>query len=87
MTKTKLSTLLLLPALLGTGCVQTYARSRSWGEAPYQGQQQSWERIGRVTNVRETVYGQHGDPADQVVQPAVVEQRLVRRVVANHEEC
>ena len=69
----KLSSLLLLPVLLGTGCIHTYARSRSWGEEPsYQGQPASWERIGRVTHVRETVYGERGDPAGGAVAGAIV---------------
>lgn len=72
MTTAKITTLLLLPALLGTGCVHGYARSRSWGEDQYGGQQQAWERTGRVTNVRETVYGQHGDPAGGAVAGAIV---------------
>jgi outer membrane lipoprotein SlyB len=69
----KLTTLLLLPALLGTGCVHSYAQTRSWDEQPYQGQpQQAWERIGRVSHVRETVYGQQGDPAGGAVAGAIV---------------
>lgn len=69
---TKLYALLLLPALLGTGCVHTYARSRSWGDDPYAQPQPSWERTGRVTNVRETVYEQRGDPAGGAVAGAIV---------------
>jgi outer membrane lipoprotein SlyB len=72
MTNSKLTALLLLPALLGTGCYHTYARTRTWGEDGYGGQQQPWERTGRVTNVRETVYEQHGDPAGGAVAGAIV---------------
>lgn len=71
MTTTKLSALLLLPALLGTGCIHTYQRSRSWGEGGYESPQ-AWERTGRVTNVRETVYGQQGDPGAGAVAGAIV---------------
>lgn len=72
MTTPKLTALLLLPALLGTCCIHTYARSRSWGEDQYGAPQQAWERTGRVTNVRETVYEQHGDPAGGAVAGAIV---------------
>jgi outer membrane lipoprotein SlyB len=72
MTTLRLTTLVLLPALLGTGCVHSYARSRSWGEDGYQSQPQSWERTGRVTNVRENVYEQRGDPGGGAVAGAIV---------------
>jgi len=74
MTTTKLLALLLLPGLLGTGCVHSYAHSRTWGEEPYGAPppQQTWERTGRVSNVRETVYEQHGDPAGGAVAGAIV---------------
>lgn len=68
----KLTTLLLLPALLGAGCIHTSARSRTWGEDQYGDQQQAWERTGRVTSVRETVYAQHGDPGGGAVAGAIV---------------
>jgi outer membrane lipoprotein SlyB len=71
MTTAKLTAALLLPALLGTGCVHTYARSRSWGEDQWEGQQ-AWERTGRVTHVRETVYAQQGDPGGGAVAGAIV---------------
>lgn len=72
MTTPKLTALLLLPALLGTGCVHTYARSRSWGDDGYGAPQQAWERTGRVTHVRETVYEQRGDPGGGAVAGAIV---------------
>ncbi len=71
MMTTKLAALLLAPALLATGCVHNYAQSRTWGEEAYAPAQQ-WERIGRVTTVRETVYGQQGDPAGGAVAGAVI---------------
>ncbi len=71
MTTHKRYALLLLPALLATGCVHTYTRSRSWGDQPY-APQQAWERTGRVTNVRETVYEQRGDPGGGAVAGAIV---------------
>lgn len=69
---TKRYALLLLPALLGTGCIHTYARSRTWGEDQYAQPQQAWERTGRVTHVRETVYEQRGDPGGGAVAGAIV---------------
>jgi outer membrane lipoprotein SlyB len=72
MLNSKLTSLQLLPALLGTGCMHGYAQSRSWGEEAYQPPPPAWERTGQVTNVRETVYGQRGDPAGGAVAGAVV---------------
>jgi outer membrane lipoprotein SlyB len=73
MTTTKGLALLLLPALLGTGCVTTTMRSREWSDpamaAPPPPQ---WERTGRVTHVRENVYEQRGDPAGGAVAGALV---------------
>jgi outer membrane lipoprotein SlyB len=71
MTALRLPALLLIPALLTPGCVHTYARSTTWGENGYEDQNQ-WERTGRVTRVRETVYAQHGDPAGGAVAGAIV---------------
>lgn len=73
MTTTKRMALLLLPAFLFSGCIHTYSRSRSWGEDRYaQPSDQQWERTGRVTNVRETVYAQRGNPGGGAVAGAIV---------------
>jgi outer membrane lipoprotein SlyB len=72
MTTTKLSALFLLAALGGTGCVHSSMRTREWGEPAVAAPQQAWERTGRVTNVRETVYEQRGDPAGGAVAGALV---------------
>jgi outer membrane lipoprotein SlyB len=73
-TTTKLASLLLLPTLLGVGCVHSSMRTREWGEQAYGAppEQQAWERTGHVTRVRETVYEQHGDPAGGAVAGALV---------------
>lgn len=72
-TTTKLTGILLLPALLGAGCVHSAMRTREWGEPAYGAPQaQAWERTGHVTHVRETVYEQRGDPAGGAVAGALV---------------
>jgi outer membrane lipoprotein SlyB len=72
MTTTRLAALLLVPALLGTGCVVAQTRTRTWSEdqqAP-DPREQLW--YGRVTQVRETVEEYVGDPAGGAVAGAVV---------------
>ncbi|MBK7506575.1 MAG: hypothetical protein IPI52_16470 [Bacteroidetes bacterium] len=71
MMTSKLTALLLAPALLATGCVHSYSRSRTWGEDGY-AQPQQWERVGRVSTVRETVYAQQGDPGGGAVAGAII---------------
>jgi outer membrane lipoprotein SlyB len=75
--------LLLLPALLLSGCVHTYARSTTWGDERYAGENQ-WERTGRVERVRETVYEQRGDPAGGAVAGAIVGGILGHAITGGH---
>ncbi len=76
MTTTRLATILLVPALLGTGCVAAQTRTRTWSEQQAPDQQAPDEReqvwYGRVTQVRETVEEYVGDPAGGAVAGAVV---------------
>jgi outer membrane lipoprotein SlyB len=84
MTTFKLSTLLLIPALLGTGCVHASTRTREWGEPAMGAPQQAWERPGRVTRVRETVYEQRGDPGGGAVAGALVGGLLGHAITGGH---
>ncbi len=73
MTSPRLATLLLLPALLATGCVGVETTTRTWSDQPAYGDQpeeQVW--YGRVTQVRETVQQYRGDPGAGAVAGAVV---------------
>jgi outer membrane lipoprotein SlyB len=74
MTTSKLTTLLILPALLLPACVVTTTRSRTWGDpSSYDdGYQDRWERIGRVAQIRETQIRQQGDPAGGAVAGAII---------------
>lgn len=76
MTTTRLAALLLVPALLGTGCVVAQTRTRTWSDQQEPAQQAPDEReqvwYGRVTQVRETVEEYVGDPAGGAVAGAVV---------------
>lgn len=77
-----LAALLLVPALGLTGCVTTSATTTTWGE-PYGAPQQSWERRGRVEQIRETVYRQQGNPAGGAVAGALVG-GLLGHAIAHH---
>ncbi len=71
MITTRLAALLLVPAVLGSGCVVAQTRTRTWSEQPgYEENEQLW--YGRVTQVRETVEEYVGDPAGGAVAGAVV---------------
>jgi len=77
-----LALLLLAPALGLSACVTTSATTTTWGE-PYAAPQQSWERRGRVEQIRETVYRQQGNPAGGAVAGAVVG-GLLGHAIAHH---
>jgi len=63
--------LLLIPALLATGCVGAQSTTRTWSDQPASGQEeQVW--YGRVAQVRETVEQLRGDPAAGALAGAVV---------------
>ena len=71
MTTSRLVALLLVPALLGTGCVVAQTRTRTWSDQPGQDEQeQVW--YGQVAQVRETVEEYVGDPAGGAIAGAVV---------------
>lgn len=71
MTTPRLATLLLVPALLASGCVGVRTTTRTWSEdAGVQENEQVW--YGRVTQIRETVQQYRGDPAAGAVAGAVV---------------
>ena len=72
MTTNRLATLLLVPVLLGTGCVGVQSTSRTWSEDQQLQQQDEQVWYGRVTQVRETVDQYRGDPAAGAVAGAVV---------------
>jgi outer membrane lipoprotein SlyB len=84
MTTPARTALLLLAALLGSGCVHSTVRSREWGDASMGVPQQPWERIGRVTRVRETVYEQRGDPAAGAVAGAIVGSLIGNAITGGH---
>jgi outer membrane lipoprotein SlyB len=69
MTTSRLTALLILPALLGTGCVTAQARTTTWSDQPGQ-LEQVW--YGRVSQIRETVEAYRGDPAAGALAGAVV---------------
>jgi outer membrane lipoprotein SlyB len=67
--RTRSLSLLLLPALLATGCYATSTTSRTtWG--PSYGER--WYREGRVESVRETVRRLQGDPGKGAVAGAII---------------
>jgi len=71
--RTALLALLALPSLALSGCVHTYATTRTWGDPQAQAPQPpSWVRYGRVESIRETVYHQQGDPAGGAVAGALI---------------
>jgi outer membrane lipoprotein SlyB len=71
MTTTRLAALVLIPVLLGTGCVAARTTSRTWSEQPgYDEREMVW--YGRVTQIRETVEEYVGDPVGGAVAGAVV---------------
>lgn len=74
--------LLTLPTLLLGGCVHHSATTTTWGEQPYS--QAQWERTGRVTQVRETVYAQQGDPAGGAVAGAIVGSIIGHAITGGH---
>jgi outer membrane lipoprotein SlyB len=63
-----LTSLLLVSALLATGCYATASTSTTWG-SPYG---ERWARDGRVESVRETVRRLQGDPGSGAVAGAIV---------------
>ncbi len=67
MTPRPLVSMLLLPALLATGCVATTSTSRTW-----YGPQQDWARYGRVESVTEHVQRTEGQPAAGAVAGALI---------------
>jgi outer membrane lipoprotein SlyB len=69
MTTTRLASLLLVPALLATGCVGVRTQTRTWNDQAPQ-QEQVW--YGRVAQIRETVEEYRGDPGAGAVAGAVV---------------
>jgi outer membrane lipoprotein SlyB len=71
MTTTRFAALLLVPALLGTGCVAAQTRTRTWSDQQGEEQrEQVW--YGRVAQIRETVEEYRGNPAGGAVAGAVV---------------
>ena len=68
MTTTRMTALLVLPALLLGGCVTTTTRTTTWGE-PYGA---GWARYGHVESIRETVTTRQGDPAAGAVAGAII---------------
>jgi outer membrane lipoprotein SlyB len=71
MTMTRFASLLLIPAVLGTGCVAAQTRTRTWSDQQGQDQrEQVW--YGRVAQISETVQEYRGDPAGGAVAGAVV---------------
>ena len=69
MITSRLAALVLVPALLGTGCVGVSSRSRTWSDQQGQ-EEQVW--YGRVAQIRETVEQYRGDPAGGAIAGAVV---------------
>ena len=64
----RLTSLVILTALLSTACATTTTTSTTWGE----GAPQPWERIGSVAAIRETVHRQQGNPGGGAVAGAIV---------------
>jgi outer membrane lipoprotein SlyB len=65
----RLVALLVLPAVLLSGCYATSYRSQTWGADPYGAQ---WARYGHVESVRENVRSQQGDPGAGAVAGAII---------------
>lgn len=65
----RLAALVLLPALMLSGCVATTTRTQTWSSDPYG---QEWARYGRVESIRETVRTQQGDPGAGAVAGAII---------------
>lgn len=71
MNPTRPTALLLVTALLGSGCVGVESTTRTWSEPPAAPpQEQVW--YGHVSQVRETVVQYQGDPAAGALAGAVV---------------
>jgi outer membrane lipoprotein SlyB len=66
--KTQYLAIALAPALLLGACVTTSTHTTTWNESS----PQSWERVGRVESIRETVRRHEGDPAGGAVAGAVI---------------
>jgi outer membrane lipoprotein SlyB len=67
----RLATLLLVTAVLATGCVGVSSRTRTFSEGDAgTAEEQVW--YGRVSQIRETVEQYRGDPAGGAVAGAVV---------------
>jgi outer membrane lipoprotein SlyB len=58
---------LLLPALLATGCVTTATTTRTWTDPGAE-----WARYGRVESVTEVVQRTQGNPAGGAVAGAII---------------
>lgn len=69
MRRPRLTALALLPFLSLSACVATTTTTRTWGG---QGDEDVWERPGRVESVRETIRRQEGDPAAGAVAGAII---------------